>query len=96
LLRSPHYIRDVTYAEDTNRSRTHNIPAVIGVLRDIVRSAFGLAGWANTASVRRADAIPASAPQARHSMTIQTFQECAGFLADTPGYGESKRNMKEN
>jgi predicted transposase YbfD/YdcC len=55
-----HYVRDVTFAEDTNRTRTRNAPAVLAVLRDIVRGAFRLAGWANTATARRAHTAPAS------------------------------------
>lgn len=56
-----HWVRDVTFAEDANRSRTRNTPAIMAVLRDIVRGAFRLAGWANTASARRAHTTPASA-----------------------------------
>jgi predicted transposase YbfD/YdcC len=56
-----HHVRDVTFAEDANRTRTRNAPAVMAVLRDIVRGAFRLAGWANTASARRANTTPASA-----------------------------------
>jgi hypothetical protein len=53
-------VRDVTFAEDANRTRTRNAPAVMAVLRDIVRGAFRLAGWANTAGARRAHTTPAS------------------------------------
>jgi hypothetical protein len=56
-----HHVRDVTFAEDSNRTRTRNTPAVLAVLRDIVRGTFRLAGWANTASARRAHTTPASA-----------------------------------
>jgi predicted transposase YbfD/YdcC len=56
-----HHVRDVTFAEDANRTRTRNAPAVMAVLRDIVRGAFRLAGWANTASARRAHTTPAAA-----------------------------------
>jgi predicted transposase YbfD/YdcC len=55
-----HHVRDVTFAEDANRSTTGNAPAVMAVLRDIVRGAFRLAGWVNTASARRAHTIPAA------------------------------------
>jgi predicted transposase YbfD/YdcC len=55
-----HHVRDVTFAEDANRTRTRHAPAVMAVLRDIVRGAFRLAGWANTASARRAHTTPAS------------------------------------
>lgn len=57
---SAHHTRDVTFAEDANRSRTRNTPAVLAVLRDIVRGAFRLAGWVNTASARRAHTTPAA------------------------------------
>jgi hypothetical protein len=56
-----HHTRDVTFAEHANRTRTRNTPAVMAVLRDIVRGALHLAGWANTASARRAHTTPASA-----------------------------------
>jgi predicted transposase YbfD/YdcC len=56
-----HHTRDVTFAEDANRTRTGNAPAVMAVLRDIVRGAFHLAGWTNTASARRAHTTPATA-----------------------------------
>lgn len=55
-----HHTRDVTFAEDANRARTGNTPAVMAVLRDIVRGTFHLAGWANTASARRAHTTPAT------------------------------------
>ena len=55
-----HHVRDVTFAEDAGRTRTRNTPAVMAVLRDIVRGTFRLAGWANTASARRAHTTPAS------------------------------------
>jgi predicted transposase YbfD/YdcC len=56
-----HWTRDVTFAEDADRSRTRNTPAVMAVLRDIVRGAFRLAGWANIASARRAHTTPTAA-----------------------------------
>jgi hypothetical protein len=56
-----HHVRDTTFAEDANRTRTRNAPAIMAVLRDIVRSAFRRAGWTNTASARRAHTTPASA-----------------------------------
>jgi predicted transposase YbfD/YdcC len=56
-----HHVRDITFAEDANHTRTRNTPAVMAVLRDIVRGAFRLAGWANTATARRAHTTPASA-----------------------------------
>lgn len=51
---SAHWIRDVVFHEDAGKVRTRNAPAVLAALRDIVRSALRQAGWANTASARRA------------------------------------------
>lgn len=51
---SAHWIRDVVFHEDSIKVRTRNAPAVLAALRDIVRSALRQAGWANTASARRA------------------------------------------
>lgn len=58
---SVHWIRDVTFGEDASQTRTHNTPAVMATLRDIIRGAFRLAGWANTASARRAHTTPTAA-----------------------------------
>lgn len=58
---SVHWIRDVTFGEDASQTRTRNTPAVMAALRDIIRSAFRLAGWANTASARRAHATSKAA-----------------------------------
>lgn len=55
---SVHWIRDVTFDEDASQTRTRNAPAVMAALRDIIRSTFRLAGWANTASARRAHTTP--------------------------------------
>ncbi|MFJ2136453.1 ISAs1 family transposase [Streptomyces sp. NPDC087845] len=55
-----HWIRDCTFGEDASQVRTRNAPAVMASLRDIVRSSLCLAGWANTASGRRAHADPAA------------------------------------
>ena len=55
---SAHWIRDVVFGEDASKVRTHNAPAVLAALRDIVRSALRKAGWANTASARRAHLNP--------------------------------------
>lgn len=55
---SVHWIRDVTFDEDASQTRTRNAPAVMASLRDIIRSAFRLTGWANTASARRAHTTP--------------------------------------
>ncbi len=55
---SAHWIRDVVFHEDTINVRTRNAPAVLAALRDIVRTALRKAGWANTASARRAHLNP--------------------------------------
>lgn len=49
-----HWIRDVTFDEDRHQARTGSIPAVLAVVRDIVRATLRLRGWANTAAGRRA------------------------------------------
>jgi len=56
---SAHWIRDVVFHEDAAKVRTRNTPAVLAALRDIVRTALRKAGWANTASARRAHLNPA-------------------------------------
>jgi predicted transposase YbfD/YdcC len=56
---SAHWIRDVVFGEDRCAVRTRNAPAVLAALRDIVRTALRKAGWANTASARRAHLNPA-------------------------------------
>lgn len=56
---SVHWIRDVVFREDDIKVRTRNAPAVLSALRDIVRTALRKAGWANTASARRAHLNPA-------------------------------------
>jgi predicted transposase YbfD/YdcC len=56
---SAHWIRDVVFGEDASKVRTRNAPAVLAALRDIVRTALRKAGWANTASARRAHLNPA-------------------------------------
>ncbi|MFD8384709.1 hypothetical protein ACFV2X_40355 [Streptomyces sp. NPDC059679] len=53
-----HWIRDVTFDDDASQTRTRNAPAVMAALRDIIRSAFRLAGWVNTASACRAHTTP--------------------------------------
>jgi predicted transposase YbfD/YdcC len=55
-----HWIRDVTFGEDARTIRTHNTPAVIATLGDIVRSTLRTLGWVNTASARRAHTNPAT------------------------------------
>ncbi len=55
---SAHWIRDVVFGEDRCAVRTRNAPAVLAALRDIVRTALRKAGWANTASARRAHLNP--------------------------------------
>jgi predicted transposase YbfD/YdcC len=55
---SAHWVRDVVFHEDDSKVRTRNAPAVLAALRDIVRTALRKAGWANTASARRAHLNP--------------------------------------
>lgn len=49
-----HWCRDVTFNEDKSQVKTHNAPAVLAALRDLVRGALKLAGHANIAAARRA------------------------------------------
>jgi predicted transposase YbfD/YdcC len=51
---SAHWTKDVTFAEDASQIRRHHTPVVMTALRDLIRGALRLAGWANTASGRRA------------------------------------------
>lgn len=53
-----HWTKDCTFGEDASQIRRHNTPAVMTAIRDIVRSTLTLAGWANTASGRRAHTTP--------------------------------------
>ena len=55
---SAHWIRDVTFGEDSRTIRTRNTPAVVATLSDIVRGTLRAAGWTNTASARRAHTDP--------------------------------------
>lgn len=55
-----HWTKDVTFGEDASQVRRHNTPVVMTALRDIVRGTLQLAGWANTASGRRAHTDPES------------------------------------
>jgi hypothetical protein len=54
-----HHPRDVTFAEDANRSRTRNTPPSWPCCATSC-AAFRLAGWTNTASARRAHTTPAA------------------------------------
>jgi predicted transposase YbfD/YdcC len=56
-----HWTKDCTFSEDASQIRRHNAPAVMTAIRDIVRSTLKLAGWANTASGRRAHTTPKNA-----------------------------------
>lgn len=49
-----HWVRDVVFREDKSQVRTHNAPAVLAAVRDLIRSALKLAGYVNTAAGRRA------------------------------------------
>jgi predicted transposase YbfD/YdcC len=48
-----HWCRDVTFSEDKSQVRTHNAPAVLAAIRDLIRGALTLAGYTNIASARR-------------------------------------------
>jgi predicted transposase YbfD/YdcC len=49
-----HYVRDVTYREDTSRVRTGNAPHVMASLRNLAINAFRHAGHTNIAAALRA------------------------------------------
>jgi predicted transposase YbfD/YdcC len=49
-----HWVRDAVFGEDKSHVRTHNAPAVLAAVRDLIRSALKLAGYVNTAAGRRA------------------------------------------
>jgi hypothetical protein len=50
-----HYIRDVTYGEDSSRVRTGNAPQVMASLRNYTIAALRANGWTSIASgLRRA------------------------------------------
>lgn len=44
----------MTFNEDQSQVRAHNTPSVLAAVRDVIRSAFRLAGYANTAAGRGA------------------------------------------
>jgi hypothetical protein len=56
-----HWSKDVTFGEDASQVRRHNTPVLMTAIRDIVRGALRLAGWANTVSSRRAHTDPENA-----------------------------------
>lgn len=49
-----HWVRDVVFGEDKSQVRTHNTPAVLAAVRDLIRSSLKLAGYVNTTAGRRA------------------------------------------
>ncbi|MEU3051586.1 ISAs1 family transposase [Streptomyces sp. NPDC006984] len=49
-----HWCRDATFNEDKSQVRTGNTPSVLTAVRDLIRGALRLAGYANTAAGRRA------------------------------------------
>ncbi len=79
---SAHWIRDITFGQDTSKARTRNAPAVLAALRDIVRSTLRKAGRANTASARHAHTNPEAAPTLHR--TPRTNPDNPGTL---PGRG---------
>jgi hypothetical protein len=59
LVRSPHWIRDVTFREDAHQARTRNGPAVAAVLRNTAIGWHHTNGETNIArATRRADRHP--------------------------------------
>ena len=56
-----HWSKNGTFGEDASQVRRHNTPVVMTAIRDIARGTLRLAGWANTASGRRAHTDPESA-----------------------------------
>ncbi len=76
-----HWCRDVTFNEDKSQVRTHNAPAVLAALRDLIRSALKLAGYVNTAAERRAHTDRPRRPHPLpHHMINRTIQALAGAL----------------
>ncbi len=49
-----HWVRDVVFGENKSQARTHNTPAVLTAVRNLIRTALKLAGYVNTAAGRRA------------------------------------------
>ncbi|MGW2207715.1 ISAs1 family transposase [Streptomyces sp. NPDC001774] len=49
-----HWCRDVTFGEDKSQARTHNTPAVLTSIRDLIRGALHLTDHVNIAAGRRA------------------------------------------
>src|SRR5665647_3540544 len=61
---SIHWVRDMTFGEDSSRVRTGNAPAVLAAIRNIVITALRVAGAGNIAAARRAAVLnPTSAIQ---------------------------------
>jgi len=48
------WVRDVTFGEDAHRAGTGNAPAVLAAIRNLLTTAFRLAGNLNMAAARRA------------------------------------------
>jgi predicted transposase YbfD/YdcC len=48
-----HYVRDVTFREDAQKTRTGNQPNALAAIRNLVTGAFRRKGHANTAAARR-------------------------------------------
>jgi predicted transposase YbfD/YdcC len=56
-----HWSRDVTFREDHCQVRTAGAPAVLAAIRDLIRGALHVAGYANTATGRRGHTKPEQA-----------------------------------
>ena len=48
------WVRDTVFGENKSQVRTHNTPAMLAVVRDLIRSLLKLAGYVSTATCRRA------------------------------------------
>jgi predicted transposase YbfD/YdcC len=48
-----HYVRDVTFGEDANQTRTKSAPQVLAALRNVVLNLLRAAGYANMAAALR-------------------------------------------
>jgi len=56
-IESIHWVRDTVFGEDASRIRTGAAPAVLAALRNVVTTAFRLAGHTSIAAARRATVL---------------------------------------
>jgi predicted transposase YbfD/YdcC len=91
-----HYVRDVTFAEDTSQVRTGASPHVMACLRNLVIGALSRAGPVNLAAAYASTpTTPLGPSQLSGSPTDEnrTFRENAGAL---PGSGASVHPSRRN